>query len=81
MPKGIQLVDNEFVKIVTELVGSIGVPGALLLVLAWSWVKAQPLLFKFFESVSHSLETLAHSQQEIREDIREIKMSLLAKAP
>lgn len=65
--------EETLVKLIGDLVGTIGVPGALLIVLAWSWLKSQPVLFEFLTSTTKSLQQIADSMQSLRDDIDELR--------
>jgi hypothetical protein len=65
--------EETFVKLVGDLVASIGVPGALLMVLAYGWLKSQPVLLTFLTSTTKSLEQIAMSMVDLRKDLDELR--------
>lgn len=78
--------EDTFVKLIGDLVASIGIPGALLMVLAWSWIKAQPQVFQFLTGTNESLKQIAtcmgglatkQDVGELRNDVRDIKERLI----
>lgn len=78
--------EETFVKLVGDLVANIGVPGALLMVLAYSWIKLQPHVIQFFTSTPQQLERIATSMtslatkddlKEVRDEVKEIRDRLI----
>lgn len=65
--------DEAIIKMLTDLVGSVGVPGAILLVLAYMGIKAQPQLIGFVTKVPVALEKIAGVMEDVKEDVKEVR--------
>lgn len=59
-------------KAITDLVGSVGVPGAILLILAWAGKQLVPTLVKFFEGVTQSLAKIETTLVDMKDEMKEL---------
>jgi hypothetical protein len=63
-------------KALADFVGSVGVPGAILLIAAWSGKQLVPTLVKFFEDVTQSLAEIRTTLVDIRVEMKETNSRL-----
>lgn len=62
------------VKVITDLVGVIGVPGAILILGVW---KLAPSLVKLVEGVTTSLAKIETTLVDVKDEIRELNGRLV----
>lgn len=65
--------DETIIKVLTDFVSAVGVPGAILLVLAYMGIKAQPHLINFLSQVPVALEKMGGLMQEVKDDVKETR--------
>jgi hypothetical protein len=63
-------------KAITDFVGSVGVPGAILLILAWAGKQLVPSLVKVFEGITSSLAKIEVTLSDMRNEIKELNARL-----
>lgn len=68
------------VKAITDLVGSVGVPGAILLILAWGGRQLVPSLVRVFEGITQSLAKIEVTLGDMKDEIRELNARFRAPA-
>lgn len=64
--------DQVTIKQVTDLVGGVGVPGALLFFVAWGGVKLIPTIVRFLEGITASLAKIETTLVDVKDEIREL---------
>lgn len=73
--------DQALVKTITDLVGSVGVPGAILLILAWGGKQLVPSLVKFFEGVTQSLAQIQVTLIDMKDEMKQLNGRLATETP
>jgi hypothetical protein len=68
---------DETLKIVTDLVGSVGVPGAILILGVWKLV---PPLTKFLEGITASLAKIDETLGDMKEEMRDLNGRLTTRS-
>jgi hypothetical protein len=63
-------------KALADFVGAVGVPGAILLIVAWSGKQLVPSLVKFFEDVTQSLAEIRTTLVAIQAEMKETNTRL-----
>lgn len=68
--------EDSTVKVITDLVSSLGLPVVLVIFGMVCWWRAQPRILGFLEKVGSAMEVLAVKQTEVAEEVKEMRQDI-----
>lgn len=66
---------EETIKLVADLIGNLGVPGALLVMFGWGGVKLVPSFIQFLEGITASLAKIEVTLAALVDTVDDLKPS------